>query len=1196
MKIYHILVTLFLSMIGNVALAQEVSVETAKGRALDFLTSEAQGAMRAKGRTVKDLELAYTSRSEEKTCFYVFNVGEDDGFVIAGGDASAHEILGYCDHGTFDYESAPENFKWWLSQYTHQIENAVVPIDTTEDVNTSSKARRRAKATTERQSIGPLIQTKWNQDYPYNSEIPIYASDSARYVTGCVATAMAQIMNYWKHPKQGTGSYSYTYEGNTFSADFGGTTYDWDHMVDNYSYGYFDEDVKAVGTLMYHAGVAAQMQYGTSASGAYNINMVLGLFNYFGYDRSMRKENLMFYTDEAWEEMYYNELAAGRPILIEGLSSVITAHMFICDGYDNASDMFSINWGWGAFCDGYYKVTGTGYLNPDTSSRGGIIIGDGYNDFQYAYLNVQPECGGVEEPHLTQNAARENPLYLSVNDVVYDDNFDYTYGTSGLSCFIYTALWNHGFTISDFDLGVKATEVTTGITEYWLSSVATRVSPLNHLHCYLTFTPADLIYNGVYELRPVYRQSLVSNAEWYEVDLLPSETIPTITVTGGKDPAPIDIPFTIESDTMQTYRSNRIVHPSNYTGNVVYSSSDESITRVDEQGNISGTSPGEVVITVSGEAQGLYRETTRSFNLTVIDVIPDTVAFAISDTLVMVGKTLQIGWTDVFDGALSFSSTDQGVAKVDAEGVVTALSAGIATITAVAEPTYTFQYSRAEFDIMVIDDSIYFVKPPYFNTEENICYGEGIDLCYNAKNASSDTCAIPIYYTFFIGRLNFSGSCEVLTSVKPGEVAKITSNYVNIGAFMEPGTDYTMYFYRDKDKTIPFNYPSTTLHYYDSLIVDYNIGPSGYGTLIVPFDCDLPAKMKVFSCSGLDEEGAMILRQENGIKRNVPYIVQAIANTSYRLYGANAIDPDKPTFTKGLLVGAVGENVPLVAGTDYILREEDGKIAFYPYTEGASDSQAEQFSVFIRLENACDASMIYLPGLIYEEENDIYFCDDVYYKLDVSAMTAEVVAPISGAEAYSGDIIIPSTIEYEGETYRVTSIAPCAFQDCTEVTSVTMGDNVTQIGYSAFERCKALTSVTIGKGILSIGDSAFCNCTSLASITVLVTEPPHLDDLTFSNVDKDNCVVWVPFGCKSTYEAASLWSEFKDIRELEAELTLLGDANYDGKVRIGDATAILNYIVGIEVEGFNAKNADVNQDGKIRIGDVTGVLNIIVGE
>ena len=378
----HLFNILALSLLfdGNAMIAQEVSIDVARSRTLDFLSRQSIGPKFAKGTpSSTDLNLAYTSKSEAKTCFYVFNIGNDNGFVIAGGDEAALEILGYCDHGSFDYDTANPAFKWWLDQYTEQIAHA--------EVSTSSPRKAKAQ-TAERNSIGPLIKTKWYQSYPYNSEIPVYDKHGYRYYTGCVATAMAQVMKYWEHPKRGTGSHSYvnsTYgeDSDVFEANFGETTYDWDNMIEKYSLGsqevnYTEEEAKAVGTLMYHAGVSVNMGYTTDQSWAYSHDVPFALITYFGYDKSISNELRKYYSDEAWSELIYNELNEGRPVLYSG-----GQHAFICDGYDTEDDMFSFNWGWNGNEDGYYALNGSSF--SDFLSSGAHI-----------QLNVKPAVEGAE--------------------------------------------------------------------------------------------------------------------------------------------------------------------------------------------------------------------------------------------------------------------------------------------------------------------------------------------------------------------------------------------------------------------------------------------------------------------------------------------------------------------------------------------------------------------------------------------------------------------------------------------------------------------------------------------------------------------------------------------------------------------------------------------------------------------------------
>ena len=274
---------------------QTVSVDEARAKAAAFLnrTAGAKG-----GTATTDVQLAYTSQQGNETYYYVFNNGSDGqgGFVIIGGDETARTILGYSDNGAFDPNNIPENVKWWLSQYEQQISAAIKNGGTT----AAAKGGIGGVKSLAKADIEPLVKTKWDQVAPYNTAIPWIFDSSANYTdadalaTGCVATAAAQIMKYHEHPAKGTGSSSCTLilNGVTFQADFESTTYQWDKMADTYDYNKynnteFDESENAVATLMYHCGVAADMQYGKiggTGSSTTTVKMGTGLINYFGYE------------------------------------------------------------------------------------------------------------------------------------------------------------------------------------------------------------------------------------------------------------------------------------------------------------------------------------------------------------------------------------------------------------------------------------------------------------------------------------------------------------------------------------------------------------------------------------------------------------------------------------------------------------------------------------------------------------------------------------------------------------------------------------------------------------------------------------------------------------------------------------------------------------------------------------------------
>lgn len=402
--------------------AQQVSVETAKQVAKNFVMNQRNEAG-LKSATMDNLELVYTAEQGGYNHFYVFNVGNDQrGFVIVGADEAAEEIIGYSTNGGFEYDKAPENFKWWLSQYSAQIGLGI---------ELGVKAREKAANKSARVSVEPLLLTRWNQSEPYNDAIPTVMLNSAyKCVTGCGATALAQIMKYHECPSsvgQGQESYTIYYKNNspsqghfqysqnpidgytsktTFSADFGSTHYDWDNMLDSYDGFFSQQEADAVATLMYHVGVAMGMNYTPSESGSSLYRTVSALSEHFGYDKSAKYVSRDYYTNAAWEDMVYEELAAHRPVLYAG-HTASSGHMFVCDGYDAsaAKNAYHINWGWGGYCDGYYALTGSPALDPAGSGIGGAGNGASYTDSQGAVVNIKPDEGGDYEYVINWNDA-----------------------------------------------------------------------------------------------------------------------------------------------------------------------------------------------------------------------------------------------------------------------------------------------------------------------------------------------------------------------------------------------------------------------------------------------------------------------------------------------------------------------------------------------------------------------------------------------------------------------------------------------------------------------------------------------------------------------------------------------------------------------------------------------------------------------
>lgn len=324
--------------------------------------------------------------------YYVFNNNGDNGFTIVSGDDLMPEIVGYSDKGTFSEENMPDNLKAFLKAYCATLEKVVAGNKTATD-NVKELAVRRACETEATVIVEPLLQAiTWNQDEPYNNECPLYDGKN-RAVTGCVATAMAQIMAYHKYPDALQKDIpTYISQGaagdiNIEGVEAAGRTYDWAHMRDEYDENFSDIEAAAVARLMSDVGRSVNMTYG-SESGAITIAPAFALPEYFGYD-----PDLIQYIQRAqvslakWIEIIKQELNKERPVYYGGQSEG-GGHAFVCDGYDSA-DFFHINWGWGGYCNGYFDIS---VLNPQSNSGAGASsTTDGYDMGMVAVVGIQPD-------------------------------------------------------------------------------------------------------------------------------------------------------------------------------------------------------------------------------------------------------------------------------------------------------------------------------------------------------------------------------------------------------------------------------------------------------------------------------------------------------------------------------------------------------------------------------------------------------------------------------------------------------------------------------------------------------------------------------------------------------------------------------------------------------------------------------------
>ncbi|MDR1499904.1 MAG: C10 family peptidase, partial [Tannerellaceae bacterium] len=358
------------------AFAKQRTVEQAKALAGTFLASPSLRATTG-GQQQDGLTLVYTATGEASgasdALYYVFDRGASHGFVIVSSDDRARDVLGYSDAGSFNAGSLPDNFKYWLSVYEKELQwLSKLPESY---LRKSGQDQPATKAPAFEASVAPLVKSLWDQGDPYNLMTPINPTNGVRTVTGCVATAMAQIMYYHKWPATGNGIHQYTSVTHnlTSSVDFGATTYYWGNMIDVYNNSATQAQKDAVATLMFHCGVAVDMNYDVS-SGAYSSDVPHALKTYFGYDTGMEYLYRDYTTNDDFVTALKTELTNERPVYYDGQSGY-SGHAFVCDGYD-ADSKFHFNWGWSGSSNGYFELSA---LNPGSLGIGGGIGGFNYD-------------------------------------------------------------------------------------------------------------------------------------------------------------------------------------------------------------------------------------------------------------------------------------------------------------------------------------------------------------------------------------------------------------------------------------------------------------------------------------------------------------------------------------------------------------------------------------------------------------------------------------------------------------------------------------------------------------------------------------------------------------------------------------------------------------------------------------------------
>ncbi len=360
---------LFALLILNVTMAEPVTQKKASEIAQKFYKYKTAGK-----KSVEIKNIVSTKMNGIKT-FYTINFNEV-GFVIISADDRIQPILAYSISNSAPSEINNNEIKLWLNNYSKQIVFAVKNKSFFTNIKNEWLAIENETLKESGKDVSPLLTTTWDQGGAYNDYCP------SNTPVGCVATATAQIMNFWEFPATGVGEHHYTDpDFGLLSADFSAGNYDWANMPDN-------SGNNAVAMLMYHCGISADMDYDAGGSGAQIYDAAMALANYFKYDQTtLTFEARSAYSDVNWINLIKSELDLSRPVLYAGFSDASGGHAFVFDGY-NSSDQFHVNWGWSGSYNGYFSI---GSLSPG---------GADFNDSNQIVIGIQPSAAGEEKVYM----------------------------------------------------------------------------------------------------------------------------------------------------------------------------------------------------------------------------------------------------------------------------------------------------------------------------------------------------------------------------------------------------------------------------------------------------------------------------------------------------------------------------------------------------------------------------------------------------------------------------------------------------------------------------------------------------------------------------------------------------------------------------------------------------------------------------
>lgn len=396
--------------------AGNISLQDAKKVAVNFYFERINQYENINYSDIKISE-TFEIKFNQEVVYYIFNYYEK-GYTIVAAEDNVYPVIGYSFNGIYNEENEPPQFIGLMQNYSRQIvyarEHRIVADNKIKEAwkHFSTNNINNLKMFKGEKDVEPLLVSTWNQGVPYNELCPEDANGPGGHVlVGCPATAMSQIMLYYRYPEHGTGSNSY-YQNpyGTISADFGNATYDYNSMLNSVNSSNYE-----VAELSFHAGVAIETVYGPYVSGVYYLSVLVdGFKNHFSYSDDVELVFKTAYTQTEWEDLLKSNLDEKIPIIYTAVDLVAQGgHTFICDGYQG-TNYFHMNWGWGGVYDGYFYLDNLSVAGYNFTAQHQVIVNIYPADVNYPYY-----CGGA-----TTLSAINGTFEDGSGPLIYQDDTD----------------------------------------------------------------------------------------------------------------------------------------------------------------------------------------------------------------------------------------------------------------------------------------------------------------------------------------------------------------------------------------------------------------------------------------------------------------------------------------------------------------------------------------------------------------------------------------------------------------------------------------------------------------------------------------------------------------------------------------------------------------------------------------------------